>query len=256
MGLKICSFASGSRGNCIYVSSETTSVIVDAGISVRRISQDLAAVDASAPAGVIVTHAHADHIGNLQSIAKKFSPVIYAHYLTAPALASILPGYLKIKEFDGDFFVGDITVSPFRVSHDVPCVGMSFLCDGSKISIMTDVGRVTDANLRHVDGSDVVLIESNHDENMLLGNPHYSAALKRRILSDRGHLSNKMCAEAAARFARTGAKRIILGHLSKENNTPELAYNTTKDELDREGLSVALSLALQDSMSDLIEVSA
>lgn len=254
MGLRICSLASGSSGNCIYISSDTTTLLIDAGISCKRIKESLSVLGDANQLNVLITHTHSDHVGHLKMVAKTFSPVIYTHFRAYTAVQDMLPGYLKLKEFDGDFYVGDITVSPFRVSHDVPCVGFSVLCGGKKISIVTDVGRLTETNLRHIDGSDVVLLESNHDENMLLGNPRYATSLKRRILSDNGHLSNKACAAAAVECVKNGAKQIILGHLSKENNTPELAYQTTLSELSNAGLSAMLCVAGQDKMSKLIEV--
>lgn len=254
MGLKICSFASGSRGNCIFVSSDTTSVLVDAGICCKRIRAGLSAMGATGEFNLLITHAHSDHIGHIGDVVKAFSPIVYTHYLTYDDITKKIPDYLKLKEFDGDFYVGDITVSPFRVSHDVPCVGFCFLNAGRKISIVTDVGRLTDDNMRRLDGSDVVLIESNHDEDMLRANPRYSPSLKRRILSDRGHLNNRACAEAAAKCIKGGAKQIILGHLSLENNTPELAYGATCDYLEREGLNARVSIAYQDKLSEVVEV--
>ncbi|MCH5163524.1 MAG: MBL fold metallo-hydrolase [Clostridiales bacterium] len=255
MGLKICSLASGSRGNCIYIASDTTTLLIDAGISCKRIKEGLKALNTDPMSlNLLITHSHSDHIGHLKMVAKTFSPIIYTHYLTYSEVSSRLPGYLKLKEFDGDFYVGDITVSPFRVSHDVPCVGYSVICGGKKISVVTDVGRLTVDNMRHLDGSDVVLIESNHDENMLLANPRYAMPLKRRILSDSGHLSNKACAAAAVECVKNGAKQIMLGHLSQENNTPELAYQTTLSEISGAGLSAGLNVALQDKMSEIIEV--
>ena len=255
MGLKICSLASGSSGNCIYIGSDTTTLLIDVGISAKRIKEGLAALGANpSQLNVLITHTHTDHVGHLKMVTKTFSPVIYTHFRTYSTVADMIPGYLKLKEFDGDFYVGDITVSPFRVSHDVPCVGFSVLCGGKKISVVTDVGRLTEANLKHIEGSDVVLIESNHDENMLLANPRYAMSLKKRILSDNGHLSNKSCAAAAVECVKCGAKQIILGHLSKENNTPDLAYETTQSELLKAGLSAMLCVATQDKMSKIIEV--
>lgn len=255
MGLKICSLASGSSGNCIYISSDTTTLLIDAGISCKRIKESFSVLGAQPPEiNLLITHAHSDHIAHLKTIAKTFSPVIYTHYLTYSDIASKLPGYLKLKEFDGDFYVGDITVSPFRVSHDVPCVGFSVLSGGKKISVVTDVGRLTKDNMRHIEGSDVVLLESNHDEDMLRSNPRYALSLKRRIMSDHGHLSNKSCAAAAVECVMSGAKQIILGHLSHENNTPELAYQTTYGSLSDAGLNAMLCIAFQDKMSNLIEV--
>lgn len=255
MGLKICSLASGSGGNCTYVASDTTTLLIDAGISCKRIKESLAVLGANTQnLNLLITHSHVDHIGHLKSVCKMFSPTVYAHYLTYSAVTEKIPGYLKCKEFDGDFFIGDITVSPFRVSHDVPCVGYSLLSGGKKISIVTDVGALSNGNLHCLEGSDVVLIESNHDENMLWANPRYSLSLKRRILSAHGHLSNSSCAQAAVECIKSGAKQIILGHLSKENNTPQLAYETTKNLIDNAGLSAAIAVAYADKMSDLIEV--
>ena len=255
MGLKICSLASGSRGNCIYIASDTTTLLIDAGISCKRIKDSLKVLGAdTSQLNLLITHAHGDHIGHVKTVAKTFAPIIYSHYLTYSAVSAILPGYLKLKEYSGDFYVGDITVSPFKVSHDVPCVGYSVLCGGKKISVVTDVGRLTDQNMEHIEGSDVVLIESNHDEEMLRANPHYTLTLKRRITSDRGHLSNVACAEAAVRCVKSGAKQIILGHLSSENNTLALAYETTREKITKAGLSAMLSIATQDQMSELIEV--
>ncbi len=255
MGLKICSLGSGSSGNCIYVASDTTTLLIDAGISCRRIKAALDVLGANTDKlNLLITHSHIDHIGQINMICKTFSPVVYAHYLTSAAVHERIPGYLKVKEFYGDFYIGDITVSPFKVSHDVPCVGYSLLSGGKKISVVTDVGKLTQDNISHIEGSDVVLMESNHDENMLLANPRYTVSLKRRILSDNGHLSNNSCAQAAVQCIKSGTKQIILGHLSKENNTPKLAYETTRDLIDKEGLRAAIAVASADKMGDLIEV--
>ena len=255
MGLKVCSIASGSSGNCIYLASDTTTLIIDAGVSCRRIKQSLMAIgDRANEVNLLVTHSHTDHVCGLKMVCKSLLPNVYTHYLTSPRISSLLGGYNNLKEFSGDFYVGDLTISPFRVCHDVPCVGYSVYQGGKKISVVTDVGALTTENLRAIQGSDVVLIESNHDEKMLMSNARYSIELKRRILSDRGHLSNTSCAQAVVQCVKSGAKQIILGHLSKENNTPELAYSTTYSALKREGLNANVCVALQDKISELIEV--
>lgn len=256
MALRICSLASGSHGNCIFIGSETTSLLIDAGISCKRIKEGLKALDVDPMSlNVLITHSHSDHIAHLDSVAKNMSPIVYTHFLSYSGISSKIPGYLKLKEFDGDFYIGDITVSPFKLSHDVPCVGYSFICGGKKISVVTDVGQLSQSNLISIDGSDVVLIESNHDENMLLANSRYSYPLKKRILSDRGHLSNKACAAASIECIKSGTKQIILGHLSQENNTVELAYETTHKAIENAHLSAGLCVAYQDRMSNIIEVS-
>ena len=237
------------------MASDTTTLLIDAGICNKRIKEGLHALNAPTDdLNLLITHSHVDHIGHIKTVCNALSPVIYTHYLTYPAVAEKVPGYLKFKEFDGDFYIGDITVSPFRVRHDVPCVGFSFLSGGKKISVVTDVGKLTADNMRHIEGSDVVFIESNHDENMLMANPNYTMALKRRILSDNGHLSNNSCAAAVVECIKSGAKQIILGHLSTKNNTPELAYETTMELMEKSGLSAALAVAYADKLSDLIEV--
>ncbi|MBR2970733.1 MAG: MBL fold metallo-hydrolase [Clostridia bacterium] len=254
MALKICSLSSGSHGNCIYISSDTTDLLIDAGISCKKTKERLAVLGAQPPQHLLITHSHSDHVCGVSMLAKTFSPVIYTHFRTHYEIAKLVPGYLKIKEYSSDFFVGDMTVSPFAVSHDVPCNAYSVLCGGKKVTVVTDVGVLTEENLNSIEGSDVVLIESNHDEKMLMSNPRYSDTLKRRILSSRGHLSNSACAAAAVEIVKRGAKHIILGHLSEENNTPTLAYETTKNALDRVGLSASVTIALQNEMTEVIEV--
>ncbi|MBR2967769.1 MAG: MBL fold metallo-hydrolase [Clostridia bacterium] len=255
MGLKICSIASGSSGNCIYLASDTTTVVIDAGVSCKRIKQSLLAIGASCnEVNLLVTHSHSDHVCGLKMMCKSLSPTVYAHYLTSPRISLLLDGYNNLREFSGDFYIGDMTISPFKVSHDVPCVGYSVYQGGRKISVVTDVGALTADNMRAIQGSNVVLIESNHDEKMLMANTRYPMELKRRILSDRGHLSNAACAQAVVKCVKSGAKQIILGHLSMENNTPELACAASYSALKSEGLSANICVALQDKMSELIEV--
>lgn len=254
MALKICSFASGSGGNCIYVASETTSILVDVGISVKRIKECLCAAKAKGELNVLITHTHSDHIAHLKRLASVMSPKIYVHRSVFRQIDALLGGYDKLFPFDGDFYVGDITVSPFRLSHDVPCLGFGLINQGSKVSILTDTGVVTDDDLERIAGSKAVFIESNHDVDMLKSNGRYSYVLKRRILSPRGHLSNGDCAQAVVKCVENGASDIVLCHLSRENNTPELALGVTKAAIDAAGLKAHLSVAYQDKMSEMIEV--
>lgn len=255
MALKFCSFASGSGGNCIYVNSGETNILIDAGICLRRIKDSFKAIGAD-PRSIhlLITHTHSDHISHIKRVASEFSPTVYAHYSSFREVCSALGDYNDVRPFGGDFYVGDITVSPFVLSHDVPCVGFSLLCGGQKISILTDTGIVTSETLEHISGSKAILIESNHDENMLMHNERYAYSLKRRILSNRGHLSNNSCAAAVVKCISGGTRSVLLGHISRENNTPELAYETTSKALDRAGVSAKLNIAYQDKISEIIEV--
>lgn len=238
----------------MYVASDTTAILIDAGICLKRTKECLAAVNAKQELNVLITHTHSDHIAHLKRIASTFSPNIFVHRAIYGRVNALLGGYDKLIPFEGDFYVGDITVTPIKLSHDVPCMGFSLISRGNKVSVITDTGFVTNENLEQIAGSKAVFIESNHDEDMLLANDRYSYALKRRILSDRGHLSNSSCASAVVKCIQCGASDIVLCHLSRENNSPVRALNATQSAIDAAGLKARLLVAYQDKMSEIIEV--
>lgn len=255
MGLKICSLGSGSSGNCVYIASSTTAVLVDEGLPVSRIEGCLKVLGCPKIPALVVTHAHSDHIGQVPAFVRRYNSEVYCAEESYRELMKKGVPYNRLMRFDGDFFIGDITVSPFPVSHDVPCLGYGFTAGGSKISVATDIGCVTDKVIGLLSDSDVVMLECNHDESLVLANAKYTQSLKRRILSARGHLSNAACAEAAVKLAGRGVKQIILAHLSKENNYPELAYSTVADTLSAAGFTdVAVEVAPPDKMTGLYEV--
>lgn len=259
MSLKICCFASGSKGNCIFVRSDRTKVLIDAGISATRIIDMLGELGETPDnINLLVTHNHNDHIGGIANLCKKIVPTVYIQDEGYYGLLRKSGGYRNINVYDGDFFIGDITVSPFKVSHDVPCVGYSLYSSHAKISIVTDIGVMTRSVMNSLEGSGIVLIEANHDEEMVRCNVTYTEQLKQRILSTHGHLSNRACGEAASILARSGTNTFILGHLSKENNYPELAFATVRDTLEHdgfvEGRDVRIEVALQDERSKVFEI--
>jgi phosphoribosyl 1,2-cyclic phosphodiesterase len=258
MGLKICSLSSGSSGNCIYVASDTTRILIDAGITTDRIERSLRVLGGGFDnLSVLVTHAHSDHVSNLASFGKSAGAKVYAHYLSAPAV--MRRGKLDVTEFGGgEFTVGDICVSPFAVPHDVPCVGFTLRLCNKAVSVLTDLGEAEAGTVRAISDSDIVLIESNHDEGLVKSGA-YPWPLKKRILSREGHLSNAACAEVCTSLAANGrVKQIILGHLSRENNYPELAFSTVKERMLEggiiEGRDVALSVAGQHKRTALFKV--
>lgn len=259
MGLKICSLFSGSTGNCTYVSGGNTELLIDAGVPLGRIEKALCALHSDCGrVSVLVTHRHTDHIAGLGALVKKYGSVtVYAHEMVAPDLIKSGVSEQCIRSFaSSDFYVGDITVSPLTLSHDVFCVGFGLTCGGKKISYATDTGFLPDAVLRFASDSDLVFIECNHSIELLRANRAYAYPLKQRILSARGHLSNEDCAAAVVLLARSGVKHFILAHLSRENNYPELAYAVCHDALLRAGLadSVGLEVASADRLGGLKEI--
>lgn len=255
MGLKICSLGSGSSGNAIYIADPTSAILVDEGIPVKRVEACLKVLGAPRIPALVITHAHSDHIGQVPAFVRKYGSQVYCSESCYRELLRKGVPSVHLIRFDGDFFIGNILVSPFPISHDVPCLGYSFTSGGSKISVATDIGVIPDKVIERMADSDVVMLECNHDESLVHANPKYTAALKRRILSAKGHLSNAACAEAAVKLADRGVKQIILAHLSKENNYPELAYSTVSDRLHAAGFDgVKVEVATQDRMSGLYEV--
>ena len=228
--LTYTTLASGSSGNCALVSCGATHLLVDAGISARRITTALKSlgVDPASLSGVLVTHEHSDHISGLTTLTKQLKLPVYA---TAPTLRQLcyripfLDGLCR--EFDpGDGFpVGELWVGSFPTSHDAACsVGYTLTGEGCKAAVATDLGRLTPAVLQAVQGCDLLVCEANHDEDWVKSGP-YPYSLKRRILGDHGHLSNEAGAALACTAVRAGARTVILAHLSAENNTPARARN-------------------------------
>ena len=245
--MNICTFASGSSGNCSLVSSGDTYILVDAGISLRRIKNSLASIglEPGQLSGVLITHEHSDHISALKMISKYFQLPIFAPCGTAEGLSLSAPEVMQyVTSFTaGDSFaIGSLLVKSFPTPHDTrESVGYR-ITDGEKsVSFITDLGFVPQCVYDAVVGSDTVVLESNHDLQMLK-NGRYPSYLKRRISAEKGHLSNDECARLAAALVRHGTKRIILAHLSAENNTPEKAYDTVCGVLDS-GHDVELHVA-------------
>ncbi len=258
MGLKICSLFSGSTGNCTYVSDGGTELLIDAGVALGKIERALKVLGSDCGrVSVLVTHRHSDHVSGLAALGKKYPAVkIYAHERVAAEIGNLFASQTAVIPFgDSDFYVGGITVSPIRLSHDVFCVGFGLSSGGKKVSYMTDTGYLPEWAFSAAQDSDIVFLESNHSPELLRANAHYSYPLKRRILSERGHLSNEACAEAVVRLARAGVRHFILGHLSRENNYPELAYSVTEEALAAAGLvGVGLEVAQADRLGGLMEV--
>ncbi|MDR1669528.1 MAG: MBL fold metallo-hydrolase [Oscillospiraceae bacterium] len=225
----VCTLASGSDGNAVLIGYKDTVLLVDAGVSARRVKSALWELGVSEPACVLVTHEHGDHTRGLAALRRD----VYAPPLTARAIRSAAP-FLHITEVTGNFGVGDIGVEPFATPHDTPdSLGYLFDLGGFMVCVCTDLGHATKTVLEHACRADYLLIESNHDEGMV-NSGRYPAFLKRRILSPRGHLSNEASAEVTLAAVKSGVRHVTLCHLSKENNRPELAESAATGRLSGE----------------------
>ena len=259
MSLKVCVLGSGSAGNSIFVRSDEVKILIDLGLSPARVEKSLKVLgETSDGINVLLTHCHGDHVAGADKFVRRHPDAhLYCDGACYRSIADkIGAAYASLTPEYGDFYIGDVTVSPFRVDHDVPCAGYGIYSGGHKITVSTDLGVFPDSLLERAADSDVMVIECNHDERLLKQNPHYSYRLKERILSSHGHLSNRACGEAIARLADRGVKQFVLAHLSRENNYPELAFETVREALDERGLEskVNIEVAQQDGMSGLFEV--
>jgi len=238
-------FASGSSGNSLLVSEQNTGLLIDAGISMRRIQQaiTLTGLGPHEIGGVLITHEHSDHILSLSALVSRLRLPVYAPHTVANRLRGKYPELedrLVVIPVGEPFSVGPLCVTAFHTPHDTD-ESVGYRVEGAGVfALATDMGCVTEEIEAGLCGADTVLIEANHDPELLISGP-YPFPLKRRILSERGHLSNDDCARLARYLAENGTRRIILGHLSRENNRPELALRTVSAAL--EGLDAELCCA-------------
>lgn len=264
--MRLCSIASGSSGNCIYVGSQNTHLIIDAGISGKRVEEGLNQIGLKTGEmdGILITHEHSDHVGGLGVLARKHGIPIYATKGTIEAIlgmktiGKIDPGLFCEIEEDREFTVGDVRVAPVAISHDAAQPVAYVLRQGNKsMGVVTDLGYYDQSIIKHFQGMDVLLLEANHDIHMLqVGNyPYY---LKQRILGDRGHLSNELSGQLLGQLLHDGFRTVMLGHLSKENNYEKLAYETVRLEVTMgdnpyKGDDFPIYVAKRDVASQVIE---
>jgi phosphoribosyl 1,2-cyclic phosphodiesterase len=242
MGFMFCPLFSGSSGNASIVCAGDTRILVDCGLTGSTIVAALenVGIDPRTLDGILITHEHSDHINGAGVISRKFNLPIYANQPTWLAmengLGAIAARNIRMFSTGCDFYIGDINVSPFLIPHDAAePVGYSIFYHGHKLTIMTDIGYARDSLHEAAEGSQMLLIESNHDVDMLKQGP-YSYALKKRILGQRGHLSNDDAGLMLVKLNRLGVKRAALGHLSRENNREPLALNTVSNILKTHGI--------------------
>ena len=230
-----CSLYSGSSGNSLFVQTDNTKILVDAGESAKKIETALNSIDVNINDidAVIVTHEHSDHIKGLSTISKKFDIPIYANKETWDAMPQVAEKTKNQNLFNVNekFEIGDLKIVPFSIPHDAanPC-GFNIFYNNQKISIATDIGHIDKKIIKNLEESSFILLESNYDPN-ILSYSKYPYSLKQRIPGPNGHLSNEAAGKTVSYLLNSGLKNVMLGHLSKENNFPELAYKTEIDEL-------------------------
>lgn len=241
--MRTVNLSSGSKGNSTYVESLEAKILIDDGLSYQNIKSRLTqiGVEPSDIDAILLTHEHVDHIGGILSFLKKnkntkvYIPAFVKNYEIPSILA--LPSNQIEWYKTSDFFIKDVTVSSFLLPHDSKfCVGYSLYFSAIKVSIATDLGFMSNETLHYLEGSNILYLESNHDENLLIKNPKYPAKTKKRILSNLGHLSNISSGNAISKLVKTGVLQVVLSHLSEENNSPMLAYSTVKKILSDNGI--------------------
>lgn len=261
MSLSICSLASGSSGNCYMIRTDNTILLSDAGISGKQIRLRLEGlgIDMDQISAVLITHEHSDHIKGLSSFIKINKP-IYGSEGTLRACkldSDECLNYIKVGE---SFTIGDIEIKSFHTSHDAADpTGYCFKADGKCIAIVTDTGYASEEIKTHMAMADILVLESNHDENVLKMGP-YPWFLKQRILSEKGHLSNECASQAMAEIISSEnsekTRLILLAHLSKENNFPEMAKATMENILQEKGVlpkAYRLRVLSRNEVSEIYE---
>jgi len=251
---------SGSAGNCVYIETEETRLLVDAGLSARQIRKRLAIIGRTPESltGILITHEHSDHMQGLAALSEKLRIPVYCNRLTQEAIEYSLEMKLGSRLFatGASFEIGDVLVESFTVPHDAQDpVGFLIRTQRGNIGVLTDLGHATKLVLERVRCAHVLLLEANHDVKMLQDCPHRPWSLKQRILSRHGHLSNEAAADAAEHIISADLRHLYLGHLSQECNRPELAREVMNQRLQKIGANhVHLELTSQKHPSSTLEL--
>ena len=257
------SLYSGSSGNSLLVESENTKIIIEDGVSSKKIELEITKlnIDHTSINGILITHEHSDHVQGLGTLSKKYDLPVFVNQKTLDAMPKqkekISDKNIKKFTIEEKFEIGDLEIKPFSIPHDAanPC-GFNIVKDNKKISIATDIGHMTNGILKNLENSLFVMLESNYDPEVLKFS-RYPFPLKSRIAGPTGHLSNESAGKTISLLLKSGLKQALLGHLSKESNFPELAYKTVVDELicnSYDENSLKLGVANRDYPSNIIHI--
>lgn len=254
--LSVCVLASGSKGNAIHISSGETRILIDAGLSGKEIQRRMVARDLSAEAldAILVTHEHSDHIQGVGVLARRHKIPVHITSRTAQVGGRRLGKVSQTVHFrcGTAFNIGNLEIHPFTTSHDAAdSAGFTVRCNGCKAGIATDLGIATELVKRHLQDCQVLILEANHDPQMLIDGP-YPWPLKQRIRGRNGHLSNAQCRDLLGELLHTDLKQVILAHLSENNNTPAQALNTVAEALQNHGARICA--ATQEAIGEKIDL--
>ncbi len=246
--MRIINLSSGSDGNLTYLESDYAKVLIDAGLSCNEITRRLGLLSVRPEEinAIFLTHEHFDHTKGVDVFSGKYNTPVFSHekvWTTFDHKASRISS-LNRKTFDKGFSFLDLDILPVEIPHDVPCFGYSFLQNDKKISILTDLGHTNDRILNSIANSQLVYLEANYDKEMLMKGTRYPLALKMRISGPNGHLSNEDSYNALEYLVSTGARQVVLSHLSKENNTPDLAYDYMCEHLLMQGIEEGIDVKI------------
>lgn len=263
--MELCSIASGSSGNCICIGSDSCHVLIDAGISGKRIEEGLNTIHLKTAdmAAILVTHEHMDHIAGLGVLARRYKLPIYATegtiqaILNTSSVGKIESSLFHVIQPEVLFSIGDLLIEPIAISHDAADPVVYKIKNKEKaVAVVTDLGTYDDKLVQKLQHLDVLFLEANHDERMLLAG-NYPYLLKQRILGEMGHLSNERSGQLLGKLLHERLKQVMLGHLSKENNLPQLAYETVRLEVQLgenhyQGDAVPICVAKREEPSERI----
>ncbi|MGL4363472.1 MAG: MBL fold metallo-hydrolase [Cellulosilyticaceae bacterium] len=266
MNFRLTTIASGSSGNCTFLEAGQIRILIDAGISGKKVLQGLSdlEIEHDSIQGIFITHEHSDHIKGVGIISRKLNIPIYAtkltweHMLNEQSLGKIAEENIKHIEKEIEMNIGKLSIKPYEIFHDaVDPVGYVFSYKDKKIALATDLGKVDRKLVENLYGVNGILLEFNHDINMLEVGP-YPYSLKKRILGDSGHLSNELAAKVLTHIYHDQLQWVILGHLSKDNNMPDLAYITAKNALEKKniyiGQHIEVTVANRDNITPMHNV--
>ena len=253
--MRVCVLSSGSKGNCTYVETKNHKVLIDIGTSSLYVEKSLKSIGVN-PEDidiVLVTHAHIDHVAGIKVFSKKYNPLVYI------SEKILKESNIKIENISSEEEINidsDIKIKSIRLSHDVDDIkGYLIEEDNNSMVYITDTGYINESNFEYIKNKNLYVFESNHDVEKLMNNPKYPHHTKIRILSDKGHLSNKDSAYYLSRLIGYNTKCVILAHISEQNNTEDLALETLKETLDRKNIDFNnIIIARQNEMTELIEL--
>lgn len=260
--MRVCNLCSGSKGNCTYIESERTRLLIDCGKPFSYISEKLHEIDVEPDTiqAILITHEHSDHIKGIETFARKYNIPVYAHINTSEIMSNqIHIDKEQFNFFDSAFDIEDLSILPFALPHDSKfCVGYRVSEGQAVVSVCTDLGQFSDETFEAVKSSALVYLEANYDPEMLMSYPNYPPFLKRRINSKNGHLSNLNCAQAIEKLYKSGSKLIVLSHISEHSNTINLAVGTVANYLTSKNIipnkDIRLDIAHADKRGTIFRI--